>query len=96
MATQQAKSQRMSFVRGTAFTLVGLGSLAGGFDQIGCGWNVFPQISFSIALETVPSILPVAWRLMELFLASYAGLLEGFLRVTASSWQLILTFAGMA
>lgn len=96
MATQKAKSQRMSFLMGPALTLLGLGSLAGGFDPVACGWNVVIQIPLRIVLESVHSILSCGLAPSWALLVGPAGLLDGFLRVTASSWQRILTFAGLA
>jgi len=96
MATQSTKSQNISSAAGAALALLGLASLAGWLDQATCSFGYPFGIPVRIILETLPPFFLAVWHQLQPCLLGHVSLLEGLLQICVSSWQLVLTLAGLA
>ena len=89
MATQETKSLKTRGARGAALAILGLAGLAG-MEQIAGGLACIFGVSLNMALETLPSILLMAWHILQPCMLGHMRLLESLLQVSLS-WQFILT-----
>lgn len=96
MATPEAKWKNMRSVAGAAITLVALVEVVGTLDGLARRWADFFCVSLRVATETLPAISLAAWRISAPYLLCHLRVLEGLLQITASCWQLLLTFARVA
>lgn len=92
MARQEARSRRMGTVMGAALGILGLAGSTG-IEQIAGGFDCVFGISLKMALETLPSILLMAWHILQTLRLDHMGLLEGLLQASVS-WHFILTVTG--
>jgi hypothetical protein len=95
-ATQKTRSQRISSVAGVALTILGLAGLAGSQYQAACRMSDFLGIPLRVALETMPSILPTLWHLLEPCALGHLKFLDGLLQISLSCWQFVVALPGAA
>lgn len=94
MATPRTKSQSFGSAAGAALTLLGFASVAGWMDQFACPFGCLFGIPVRIALEALAALCHLTWPSLQP--CALAHVLGGFLKVTASGWQLVMTLAGVA
>ncbi len=93
MTTHETESRKTGRVRELTFAILGLTGLAG-IEQIVSAFNCFFGAPLNIALETLPSILLIAWHLLQHCAFGHVGLLERVLQVSLS-WQFVLRLTGV-
>ena len=96
MATPEAKWKNTSSVAGTTLALLALAGLVGMLDGLARRWADFFCISLRVAMEALPAIPLAAWQISVPYLLCHWRALEGLLQISASCWQLLLTFARVA
>jgi len=96
MATKRTKSQNTSSAAGAVLTLLGLAGLAGWVDQAACPLRYPFGIPARIVLEALSPFFQSVWHELQPCLFGHVSVLECLLQVSVSSWQLVLTLAGVA
>ena len=92
MATQDTRSRKTGTAKAAAFATLGLAGLAG-IEKIASALVSFFCIPLRMALETLPSILLIAWHIFQPCGFSHLRLLEGLFQVSLS-WKFALILTG--
>ena len=96
MAMQKTRTQNIGSVPGAALTLLGLAGLAGWVSQVACPFGYLFGIPWRIVLETLAPVFDEAGQALQTCLLDHVSLLAGLFQISISSWQLVLTFLGVA
>jgi len=96
MAAEKRRTQKVGFVMGGALIFIGLSRVGGSLDPPVSQLAAFLGIPLRAAVETVPSILPGVWHMLQPCVIGHLRLLEALLQISGHSWQFVVSLAGVA